>query len=63
MKTKPHNIAAITVEPDTDGVKFKLRIKLTDGGEMVINGRDAIPVFYTVSDIAMEQYNDEGTIH
>jgi hypothetical protein len=64
--TKPHNIASITAEPDPEGVTFTLRVKLIGGGELVINGPEAIPAFYTISNAATEQYDDENekeTLH
>lgn len=60
---KPHNITSITVEPDVDGISFTCRVKIKGGGELVLNGPDAIPVFYTISSVATEPYEDDRTIH
>ncbi len=60
---KQHNIASITAEPDADGVSFTLRVKLTTGGELVLNGPEAIAVFYTISNVSTEPYDDERVIH
>jgi hypothetical protein len=61
--TKPHNIAAITAEPDPDGVTFTLRVKLSNGGELVMEGPEAISAYFTISSHCAEQYDDERTIH
>jgi hypothetical protein len=64
--TKHHNIASITAEPDADGVTFTCRVKLKGGGELVMNGPDAIPAFYTISGFACEIYedaSDKETVH
>ena len=63
--TKPHNIMSITAEPDPDGVTFTLIVKLDGGGELKLNGPDAIPVFYTLAGFTCEQYDDEDgeTVH
>lgn len=63
MTEVPHNIASITAEPDPDGVNFVCRVKLATGGELVLRGPDAIPVFYTVSNLATEPYEDDRTVH
>jgi hypothetical protein len=60
---KTHNIASITCEPDPDGVSFTLRVKLKGGGELVMHGPDAIPVFYAMSNHTTEPYEDGRTIH
>ncbi len=64
---QPHNIASITAEPDPKGVTFTLRVKLIGGGELVIHGPEAIPAFYTISNAATEQYDDnedeKETVH
>lgn len=60
---KTHNITSITAEPDPDGVAFTLRVKIKGGGELVLNGPDAIAAFYTISSVATECYEDERTIH
>jgi len=61
--TKPHNIASITAEPDPDGVSFTCRVKIKGGGELILNGPNAIPAFYTISEVATECYEDERTLH
>lgn len=60
---KTHNITSITAEPDPDGVSFTCRVKIKGGGELVMNGTDAIAAFYTISNVATEPYEDERTIH
>lgn len=60
---KPHNITSLTIEPDTDGIAFTLRVKINGGGELILNGPDAIPAFYTISSVATDPYEDERTVH
>ena len=63
MSERAHNIASITFEPDPDGIKCTLRVRIVGGGEMILNGPDAIPAFYTISNHCSEQYYDERTVH
>lgn len=63
MMTKSHNIVSITAEPDPDGVTFTCRVKVKGGGELVLNGPEAFPAFYTIANVAAGAYEDERTIH
>lgn len=67
MSNKPHNISKLTAEPDPDGVTFTLRVKMNDGGELVINGIQALDTFMEMSCIVANVYiQDEKkkeTIH
>jgi hypothetical protein len=61
---KPHNIASITAEPDPNCVTFTCRVKMSNGGELVLHGPDAIDVFYAMAGFTCEQYDDEKeTVH
>jgi hypothetical protein len=61
---KTHNVSSITVEPDADGVSFTLCVKIKGGGEMVLNGPEAIAAFYTISGVCTDVYEDDkGYMH
>ena len=54
--SKPHNIKTLTAEVDPDGVAFTLRVKMNDGGELVMHGITAIDTFIEMSSIAVNCY-------
>ena len=62
-----HNIKTLTAELDPEGVAFTLRVKMNDGGELVIHGATALDTFMELSCIAANCYiHDEPkkeTIH
>ena len=57
---KHHNITSLSIEPDADGITFTLRVKIKGGGELVLSGPDAIPAFYTISNVVTDVYEDKN---
>lgn len=54
--SKPHNIKTLTAEVDPEGVSFTLRVKMNDGGELVMRGINALDTFMEMSCIAANCY-------
>jgi hypothetical protein len=60
-KNHNHNIASLTCEPG-DGIT--VRVKLTNGGELVATGEEALPVFYALINLTLGDDDEEmETVH